>query len=135
MHCGCPAIASAMEVQRYNTVAVEGAAHAKKETDNSHHISVNPKLERVVSLLCIAIGLSTFFYGISILMNGESDRAMRYVGFSLLSFGLSFDPINYIWLCLPFSFKPLYKKQERGLAVIISLLLWFGGSALIFSNW
>lgn len=45
--------------------------------------------------------------GVFVALRGDTFAGIKLIGFATMLLGGSFDPINCIWMCLPFTFRPV----------------------------
>ena len=60
-------------------------------------------LQIILGVLLFAASLATGWHANKLYVQGKHYSAIEAAGLSLMIMGGSFDPINYIWLCLPFT--------------------------------
>jgi hypothetical protein len=56
-----------------------------------------------LGVVLVVMSLASAWHGISLLESGQIHKGIKSFGFSMMILGASFDPINFIWLCFPFT--------------------------------
>lgn len=56
-----------------------------------------------LALVLVGISLALAWHAIFIFDSGQICPSIKLIGLSIVVLGGSFDPVNYLWLCLPFA--------------------------------
>jgi hypothetical protein len=56
-----------------------------------------------LALVLVVISLALAWHAIFLFDGGQICPGIKFIGLSIVVLGGSFDPINYLWLCLPFA--------------------------------
>lgn len=62
-------------------------------------------MEIILGLALFVASLALARYAFSLYAQGKQYGALEVIGFSIIVLGGCFDPVNFIWICLPFTRK------------------------------
>ena len=93
-----------------------------------------PSRDATILATCVVsiISVACAGWAVSLFVNGHSFTGLKVLGVSIIFLGGCFDPINWLWLCIPFTFStvvqpPLYSR--------FSFPIWCAGFVLILLGW
>jgi hypothetical protein len=88
-------------------------------------------VEIILALLLFALSIALAVHAVSSYKAGNVFYGVKYTGFAILILSGCFDPVNYVWLCLPFTSKLVVK----GRAGKIQMACLATGLFIVVANW
>ncbi len=85
-----------------------------------------------ISVLLFVCSLAIAGYGAYRFVDGHPYTGLKFVGFSITVLGGCFDPINYLWLLLPFTFSHIVKSPRYARLTFPVMII---GWVLIIIGW
>jgi hypothetical protein len=92
-----------------------------------------------VSFILLVCSIAIAWYGFHRFIDGQTYAGLKLVGLSIMVFGGCLDPINFLWLCLPFTFShvvasPRHARITLPLIAVgwVFLIIGWVGSAWLF---
>jgi hypothetical protein len=70
----------------------------------------------VSSSLALVLSLTLIWHATDLFLDDHKYAAVMNAGLAFIIWGGCFDPINFLWLCLPFAFKRVFSSNKFDVA-------------------
>lgn len=89
--------------------------------------------EIALRALFFLISAGIAFHAFTEMVNGQAWSGVRTAGFALIAFGAAFSPLNFLYMCLPWTTKPL--KEELLLGDFVMTIIGVVGLVVVVVGW